>query len=176
MQIKILLTLWLILAAAAPGFAQDAAVESHQGQTLYLKDIRGGYFQPSSQGSKNKIGEDSAGNPIYRNRAQSYNFFRTDSIPLRIGDLFGFQFILPEMEDGDFIEIEGIVQFPAPVTAGGQTLTSTQWKTRYAPQFGRVISAWEFRQETPAYHMKGRWIFSLYNRGRLIVSQSFFVK
>lgn len=166
----------MVFLFAATGFAQDFTVRSHAGKTLILKDIRGGYFQTLSTGTKNKIGEDSTGNAIYRNRAQSYNFFRTDSIPLRIGDLFGFQFILPSMEEKDFIELEGIIQFPHPVQAAGQQVRTTRWKTRFAPQQGRVINAWEFRKETPQYHLKGRWIFSLYNQGQLVVSKPFFIK
>ncbi len=176
MKTAILFSLCAVLFSADIGFAEDIPVQSRNGKTLTLKDIRGGYFQTVSPRKRKKIGADSAGNPIFKSDAQSYNFFRTDSIPLRIGDLFGFQFILPPMEEGDFIELEGIMQFPAAVTVAGRSLSSTQWKTRYAPQQGRVINAWEFREATPAYHLKGRWIFSLYNRGRLVVSQPFFVK
>ena len=172
----------LIELAATP--ADDPAkptsslsVLSELGKTIEITELRTGYYKRISRGIKVEVGKDSHGNPIYRSTGVERQFIETSDIPLNIGDSFGLQFMVSEIESGDLVILDLVFELPSSVKRGLESSnlvkSAIRLDSKASSQLRRVL--WTFRKENPQFHLPGKWRIRVYNKGNLLISKRFCV-
>jgi ankyrin repeat protein len=159
MVIRTVMIVILVLMICSTGFTAqttDLSVETENGKKLIIKDVNSGYFESMMDYYYDK-------------------FTETNNIPLKNGYAFGFKFRLPDIPDGDAIVIDEVVKLPKPVGKGKSDIVKgkTQYDRSY-PFPPRLV--WTLYEDEPEYFITGKWTYSLYNKGNLLISRKFHIE
>lgn len=172
LRLAFALPLLIISGSWIPAGAQTTwTVETEKGKKVQITSVEAIHLVFSSEGTYVETGKDSAGNPLRSYRGSQYQTRRTTTLPLRPGDGFGFRFQLPHIDAGDAIVLALKTEMPVPVK--GQRVVD--WGFQYGSKdSGKAQNLyWKFRPENPHYHVPGRWVHNIYNKGKLLTTQAF---
>jgi hypothetical protein len=167
-RFTILIAACVFLAGVALG--EDVAVQTANHKSLDLHEFRVAYFPEIPDSQEVATSTDSAGNPRYQMLKWPKAVEAGDTIPLKVGHGFGFDFKCPQVADGDELVLDVEIQIPPK-----KRVITTQY--RYdLPQSGQYsFILWGFRKDHPEYHILGTWRIRILNQGKEVYSHDFHV-
>jgi hypothetical protein len=172
----LLVLLFYSKTLASDNLAFDVLTE--QLHMLTFTEVKYGYHKIISEGVPEQIGADSHGNPIWKDKGIVYELIETSTIPLRMGHGFGFEYIIPFIQNNDQIVIDIVLELPRPINTGENTTKIINASITYQNSDSHQTKyvRWFFRADKPQYNIEGIWKMQLFNDGILLISKKFEVQ
>ena len=167
-RFRTLIIVYVVLAGVAR--AEDLAVQTANHKSLALHEFRVAYFPevPDAQAINSR--KDSEGNPQYQMREWPKTVEAGDTIPLKVGHGFGFDFKCPQIADGDELVFDVEIQLPPK-----KRVITTQYRYDLRQSGRYTFILWSFRKDHPEYHVLGTWRIRLLDQGKELYSHDFHV-
>jgi hypothetical protein len=155
--------------------AVEFTVTTEKGQVLKCYRVRFGHFQLLSGGQTREGRKTSNGpSPHVWGHEAPWKLIQTTTITRCEGDSFGFEFLLPRIGKDDALIIKAVIE--APTKKGPSRRIEEDFK--YFSQESNLMRSirWTFDSKdgrNQDVSSEGKFEFSLYNRGALLVSKTF---
>ena len=168
--------LWTVGLPLAAGAGMVPAI-TQSGKTVQVEILQFGKVSVVAAGVTSTVGKDSEGGEVRRGEGAKLSYQRTDTVPLEVGQGFGFRLKMPAIPAGDALTVDVVVTLPSisiDMTVERSTVRGRLvYDHSHSGEYRNV--SWRFSEENARYHKTGDWTMSLYNNGRLMVSQPFTV-
>lgn len=150
-------------------------VVTEKGGVTEIRHIKAVMKKITSPGKKRIIGTDSHGEKVTYTTEERSERTETLKIPFNFENRFGYTFGISEIKKDDRLSIDARIILPEPVILNGKSTSAVNHTFHFYSRHSNTDKDiyWYFKKESPEYHLPGKWIFQLHNKGKLLISKEF---